>query len=133
MFPLSVPYRNIAIAVAAVLLILAIYAKGRLDEKKIFDAYKLQEQVIVQSTEKVQSQITKESSNVYKAKAVAVSNYYNGLYNNGSNQVSSASFRTDATPTYSVLVGQCAQTTLQLVSLQSWIKEQSDATQEISK
>ena len=133
MFPLSVPYRNIAIAVTAVLVVIAIYAKGRLDEKKIFDAYKLQEQVVVQSTEKEQKQITKESSKVYKAKAAAVSNYYNGMRYSSPNQVSSASTGVNASPTYSVLAGQCATTTLMLTSLQQWIKDQENATEEISK
>ena len=105
------------------------YYKGHSAVQEQFDAYKLQEQVVIQSTAKVQAQVNKESANVYKAKGIALNNYYGGMHYNGANQVSYATTGINGNPAYSILIGQCAQTTLQLVSLQQWIKDQSDATE----
>lgn len=143
MFPLSVPYRNIAIAVAAVLLIIGIYTKGRLDEKEKFDAYKVevasaaaaQEAKIAELT-KTQQRINKETSDAYKIKLSATRNYYNRLFNTGSGPVSvipDAAPGVNGYPAYAILAGQCAETTIQLTSLQSWIKEINNASEEISK
>ena len=99
-------------------------------EYDAFAEYKAKEQMVVQATTTVQKQVTKESSNVYKASLAAVNNYYSsGLRYDGTGTFSQATRGINGIPTYPVFVKQCAQTTLQLVSLQQWIKDQSDATE----
>ena len=84
----------------------------------------------METTKTAQKQVTKESSNVYKASLAAVNNYYSsGLRYDGTGTFSQAARGINGIPTYPVFVKQCAQTTLQLVSLQQWIKDQSDATE----
>ena len=122
------------IVAAILMLLLGVYMKGRHDVQVNFDEYKAKEQLVVQATTTVQKQVTKESSNVYKASLAAVNNYYSsGLRYDGTGTFSEATRGINGIPTYPVFVKQCAQTTLQLVSLQQWIKEEANATEEISK
>jgi hypothetical protein len=103
-------------------------------ESDAFTEYKAKEQVVVQTTQVAQKQVTKESSNVYKANLATINGYYsNGLRFDSTNTFSEATRGINGIPTYPVFVKQCAQTTLQLVSLQQWIKDESNATEEISK
>ena len=103
-------------------------------EADAFDEYKQKEQLVVQTTQTAQKQVTKESSNVYKANLAAVSSFYTtGLHLDSSNSFSETTRGIDGMPTYPVFVKQCAQTTLQLTSLQQWIKDEENATEEINK
>ena len=103
-------------------------------EYDAFAEYRAKEQLVVQATTTAQKQVTKESSNVYKASLAAVNNYYSsGLRYDGTGTFSEATRGINGIPTYPVFVKQCAQTTLQLVSLQQWIKDEANATEEISK
>jgi hypothetical protein len=72
--------------------------------------------------------VTKEITNDYETKLAAVHNFYaSGMHNPSSRSVSGISAAprgTDAETAYPILVGQCAQTTLQLTELQQWINEQ---------
>ena len=87
-------------------------------------AQEVKNEVIKQQSELVNKGIKNE----YEAKLAAVRNYYalgvrppSGGTVSG---VSSTTQGTDANPTYSVLIGQCAQTTAQLTSLQEWVNSQ---------
>lgn len=148
MFPLSVPYRNIIIGIVSVLILVSIYVKGHSDGcnsvQVKFDAYK--EEVVKEATIqdakntvliKQQAMINKGASDAYKANLSAVNNYYHGVrYTTSGDPVSSISLSpagANASPSYPVLIGQCAQTTLQLTTLQQWIKDNQDASKEISK
>lgn len=78
---------------------------------------------------KKQSEIVNKGiKNEYEAKLAAVRNYYAlGVRPPSGSTVSGVSPTTqgtDANPTYSVLIGQCAQTTAQLTSLQDWVNTQ---------
>jgi len=87
-------------------------------------AQEVKNEVIKQQSELVNKGIKNE----YEAKLAAVRNYYalgvrppSGSTVSG---ISSTAQGTDANPTYSVLIGQCAQTTAQLTSLQEWVNSQ---------
>jgi hypothetical protein len=82
----------------------------------------------VQAIQKEHELVTKGIQDEYDAKLALLRQYYaNGVHTNGSSNmpgISTTSKITDATAAYSVLAGQCAETTLQLVELQKWINEQ---------
>ena len=78
---------------------------------------------------KKQSEIVNKGiKNEYEAKLAAVRNYYTlGVRPPSGSTMSGISTTTqgaDANPPYSVLIGQCAQTTAQLTSLQDWVNTQ---------
>ena len=101
-------------------------------EYDAFAEYRAKEQLVVQATTTAQKQVTKESSNVYKASLAAVNNYYSsGLRYDGTGTFSEATRGINGVPTYPVFVKQCAQTTLQLTSLQNWIINQEEITESI--
>ena len=75
--------------------------------------------------------ITQGVKNEYEAKLSNLRNFYgSGLHVNPSGGkttgISPTPSGTDASAAYSVLVGQCAETTQQLVSLQYWLNQQLD-------
>jgi hypothetical protein len=83
----------------------------------------------VKSIRTQQELITKGIQNEYDAKLALLRQYYaNGVRQPNSSGVSTNSGISpkpfDASAAYSVLVGQCAETTQQLVSLQEWLNEQ---------
>ena len=139
MLGLLAPYaRQIGIALAVLLLLGGSYYMGYSHEKAKFDAYVTQVETLgkaqeekVKTIAKTQQRITTEASNVYKANLAAVKSYYaNGLHlgTSGSavSQVPSGTSGTVTAPTYTVLIGQCAETTAQLTGLQKWVKDQGD-------
>jgi ribonuclease HI len=79
------------------------------------------------SLKKQSDLVTKGIQNEYEAKIVALRNFYStGVQRNSSSspmpQFSISTIDPNANTTYSILAGQCAETTQQLVSLQDWIK-----------
>jgi hypothetical protein len=84
----------------------------------------------VKSIQKQQALVTKGIENEYEAKITALRNYYKStsVWNNPSSGkvsgISAAPSATDVIASYNVLAGQCAETTQQIVSLQSWLNEQ---------
>lgn len=130
------PFAKIVAIIATVVVIFATgYYKGYRNTQDKFDSYKAEVAAVAAKQEaktKIINQnntrVAKETSNAYKDNLAAVRDYYNRMYNDGSKFVSrlpNASTGTNATPSYDVLAGQCAETTLQVVTLQDFIKSTS--------
>lgn len=81
------------------------------------------------SIQKQSDLVTKGIKNEYEARISALRNYYSsGMRNSNSSSLppfSSSAIGSDANSAYSVLAGQCAETTLTLTLLQDWIKAQA--------
>ena len=81
-----------------------------------------------ESIVKQQALVNKGISDEYNAKLALLRNYYaNGVRQSSSGTMPSngiSAIPTDAISAYNLLAGSCAETTQQLVSLQSWINEQ---------
>jgi hypothetical protein len=96
-------------------------------KKSVEIAAKAQE-AHVESIQKQHELVTKGISNEYDAKLALLRQYYaNGVRQPNSSSVSNLSTTSaiaNASAAYAELIGQCAETTQQLVSLQSWINEQ---------
>ena len=135
MFPL-----NVLTYVKAGLLIASILFFGYLGysfEHSRFVAYKIQVETAgkAQETEnaskdKQAALITSGVKNEYEAKLANLRNFYgSGLHVNPSGSktegLSPTPSGTDASAAYSVLVGQCSQTTLMLTELQAWVRQQA--------
>jgi hypothetical protein len=108
------------------------YYRGYSAEKQRFDAFKSELVASAKAQEKINQQIEQKnkliadnSKREYEAKIVALRNYYfDRVRNTDQNKLPSASItthRVDETATDPVFIGQCAETTLQLVSLQDWV------------
>lgn len=113
------------------------YYRGYSAEKQRFDAFKTELEASAKAQEKINKQIEQKnkliadnSKREYEAKIVALRNYYfNGMRHPGTNKLPSlpiATHRVDEKATDPIFIGQCAETTLQLVSLQDWIKAVAD-------
>lgn len=126
-------YKGILILATVVAIFATGYYKGYRNTQDKFDAYKAEVAAVAAQQEaktKVINQnntkVAKETSNAYKDNLAAVRDYYNRMHNDGSKFVSrlpDASTRTNAASSYDVLAGQCAETTLQVVTLQKFINE----------
>ena len=131
--------------IAAILLVLGvvfgIYYKGRLDERKIFDAYKAEVKAAAMAQEEKTRQIEaknqrlfKETQDAYNTKLATLRTYYSmritSQSGGGLPKVPNATIGTDGSATYELpplppvetLAAQCAESTLTLVSLQEWVK-----------
>lgn len=137
MFGLINPlYKIIGIIGLVAVLFGAGYYRGYSAEKKRFDAFKTELKASVKAQEKINQQIEQKnkliadnSKREYEAKIVALRNYYDRLRNTDTNKLPSAAIaahRVDEKATDPIFIGQCAETTLQLVSLQDWIKAVAD-------
>ena len=82
-----------------------------------------------ESIVKQQELVNKTISKEYDAKLALLRQYYaNSMHNTSSSTMPTNGFPAkpiDAITAYSILAGQCAEATQQLVSLQDWIKEQT--------
>ena len=96
-------------------------------KKQVEIAAKTQE-AHVESIQKQHELVTKGIANEYDAKLALLRQYYaSGVRQPNSSSVSNISNTTavaNANTAYAELIGQCAETTQQLVSLQSWINQQ---------
>lgn len=81
------------------------------------------------SIQKQSDLVTKGIKNEYEARLTTLRNYYSSSLRNSSSgampSLSSSASSPDANSSYSVLAGKCAETTLTLVLLQDWIKQQA--------
>ena len=136
--------RYVGAAVGAVLLVLGIYAKGRHDVQVKFDAYKAQVAAAAAEQAKESAKVDaknaklfKDTQNAYNTQLANLRAYYL-MRNNGKglgtvSQVSSApagadGYSPDNLPPTPILAGQCAETTLNLIALQSFVlKAQNNA------
>ena len=127
---------------AGVLLVLSvvfgIYYKGRLDERKLFNAYKAEVKAVAmaqeEKTRKIEEKnqrLFEETQNAYNTKLAALRNYYSvriaGKGGNGLSQVPVTAPGADGTtidglPPIPTVIAQCAETTLTLTTLQDWVK-----------
>lgn len=96
-------------------------------KKSVEIAAKEQEQK-VKSIRSQQELVTKGIKDEYDAKLALLRQYYaNGVRQPNTSTMSNLSTTAqlaNATAAYTELIGQCAETTQQLVSLQKWINEQ---------
>ena len=118
--------------------IFGIYYKGRLDERKLFNAYKAEVKAAAMAQEEKTRQIQaknerlfKETQNAYNTKLAALRNYYSmriaGQGGSGLPKIPNTSGGVDGSttndlPPIPTVIAQCAETTLTLVSLQEWVK-----------
>jgi hypothetical protein len=127
-------YKIIGIIGLVAVLFGAGYYRGYSAEKKRFDAFKTELEASAKAQEKINQQIEQKnkliadnSKREYEAKIVALRNYYfNGMRNPDTNKLPSAAIathRVDEKATDPIFIGQCAETTLQLTSLQDWVRE----------
>ena len=113
------------------------YYQGYSSEKERFDAFKAELEASALAQEKINQQIEQKNKLIatnikseYETKIIALRNYYaNSLRYTNSNKLSSfpdSTYRVDEKTTDPIFIGQCAETTQQLVSLQDWIKAVAD-------
>ena len=121
--------------------IFGIYYKGRLDERKLFNAYKNEVKAAALAQEEKTRQIEaknerlfKETQNAYNTKLATLRSYYSmriaGQSGGGLSKVPNATIGADGTANYELppqppvetLAAQCAESTLTRVSLQEWVK-----------
>lgn len=113
------------------------YYQGYSAEKKRFDAFKLELEASAKAQEKINAQIEQKNKLIatnikseYETKIIALRNYYaNGLRHTDPSKLSSFSdstYRVNEKTTDPIFIGQCAETTVQLTSLQDWIKAVSN-------
>ena len=133
--------RWIGVVLLVLATVAAIYYKGRLDERKLFNAYKAEVKAAALAQEEKTRQIEaknerlfKETQNAYNTKLAALRNYYSmriaGQSGSGLSKVPNAAIGVNGTATYELpplppvetLAAQCAESTLTLVSLQEWVK-----------
>jgi len=127
---------DIKLIIAGVLLITA-FASGWGLRNRDFKEYKVEvenaakaQEAHVESIKKQQALVNKGIENEYEAKLAALRNYYKStsVWNNGSGSkvsgISAAPSATDVITAYNLLAGQCAETTVQTIALQDWIKAQ---------
>ncbi len=112
------------------------YYRGYSAEKARFDAFKAELVASAKAQEKINQQIEQKnkliadnSKREYEAKIIALRNYYDRMRHPDTNKLPSAAItthRVDEKAADPIFIGQCAETTLQLVSLQDWIKSVAD-------
>ena len=131
MFPLSI---NTYIMGVLLILSAMCFTYGRYEHTQYMElkaevtaAGKAQEANNV-SVQKQQDLVTKGIKNEYESKLAAVRNYYGRVQFDSSSRsvpgISPTPKGTDAETAYPILVGQCAETTAQLTSLQDWLNAQ---------
>jgi hypothetical protein len=99
-----------------------------IEYKKSVEIAAKEQETHVESIQKQHELVTKGIANEYDAKLALLRQYYaNGVRQPNSSSVSNLSTTAsiaNATASYAELIGQCAETTQQLVSLQEWINAQ---------
>lgn len=119
-------------AVLMLLVFGAGYYKGFSHERDRFVAFKAEleakakaQDMLNKATEQKNKLIAENVKNEYEARLAALRNYYVGLRNADTNKLprvpdsTSISYAEASNP---IFIGQCAETTLQLISLQDWIR-----------
>ncbi len=127
------PLAKAVLILATIVAIFATgYYKGYRNTQDRFDEYKgdvakvaAEQTVKTDSINNKNNQTAKQVSNEYKSNLANVRDYYNRMHLDGSSSlpgISNASTGTNGAPSYDVLAGDCAETTLQIVTLQDYIK-----------
>ena len=130
--------RWIGVLLLVLATVAAIYYKGRLDERKLFNAYKAEVKAAALAQEEKTRQIEaknerlfKETQNAYNTKLAALRTYYSvrvsGKGGSGLSQVPDTTagidgYSPDNLPAPAILASQCAETTLNLLVLQNWVR-----------
>ncbi len=95
------------------------------DFKNELEAKAKAQDMLNKATEQKNKLIAENVKNEYEARLAALRNYYVGLRNADTNKLprvpdsTSTAYAETSNP---VFVGQCAETTLQLISLQDWVR-----------
>ncbi len=95
------------------------------DFKNELEAKAKAQDMLNKATEQKNKLIAENVKNEYEARLAALRNYYVGLRHTDTNKlprVPDTTSTTYAEASHPVFVGQCAETTLQLISLQDWVK-----------
>ncbi len=95
------------------------------DFKNELEAKAKAQDMLNKATEQKNKLIAENVKNEYEARLAALRNYYVGLRNADTNKlprVPDTTSTTYAEASHPVFVGQCAETTLQLISLQDWVR-----------
>lgn len=127
------PLQKMGLYALLVLLVFgAGYYKGFSHERDRFVAFKAEleakakaQDMLNKATEQKNKLIAENVKNEYEARLAALRNYYVGLRHTDTHKlprVPDTTSTTYAEASHPVFVGQCAETTLQLISLQDWIK-----------
>ena len=108
------------------------YYKGYSNQREKFVDFKNEleakakaQDMLNKATEQKNKLIAENVKNEYEARLAALRNYYVGLRHTDTNKlprVPDTTSTTYAEASHPVFVGQCAETTLQLVSLQDWVR-----------
>jgi hypothetical protein len=113
------------------------YYQGYSAEKARHDAFRADIEASVRAQEKINQQIEQKNKLIannikdqHETKLANLRNFYSfGLRNNSASKLPSLSrpaYTFDAAASDPVFIGQCAETTLMLTSLQDWIKAVSE-------
>lgn len=131
-------------AILVIALLLGVYAKGRMDEHKVFVAYKAEVQAAAQAQEEKTKQIeakhrriNEETKNAYNTRLSDIRAYYGVRLNQSGRAVSEVSraargingYSPDNLPDSIILAGQCAETTVTLLMLQDWVSRINEAAE----
>jgi len=111
------------------------FGSGWFVRNKDYQEYKKEQKIIaeqqeakVESIKQQQALVNKGIQDEYDAKLALLRKYYaDGVRQPSSGtmpSISTAKSLADATTAYTILAGQCAETTLMLVELQKWLNEQ---------
>lgn len=117
--------------------IFGIYYKGRLDERKLFNAYKAEVKAAAMAQEEKTRQIEaknkklfEDTKNAYNHQLANLRAYYSLRNNKGGSTLPLISnptagidgYSPDNLPAPAILASQCAETTLNLLVLQNWVR-----------
>ena len=130
-----IPYANYIKVGLTIIVLLGFFSAGWsvrnrdfMDYKKGVEIAAKEQEAKVESIQKQHELVTKGIQDEYDAKLALLRQYYaNGVRqpNSGSvSNLSTTSSLANANTAYAELIGQCAETTQQLVSLQEWINGQ---------
>lgn len=132
--------RWIAAALVVVVFLGGVYYKGRLDERRIFDAYKAEIQAVADAqaakTKQIEAKNTKlmkETQDAYNTKLNNLRTYYGLRLTAGSGTLPQVSGSTGGVNDYSpdnlpptpILASQCAEETLKLYMLQQFERDRA--------
>ena len=130
-----IPYANYIKIGLVIIVLLGFFSAGWSVRNRDFMDYKQgveiaakEQEAKVESIQKQHELVTKGIQDEYDAKLDLIRNYYaNGMRqpnSSGVSNLSTTSSLANANTAYAELIGQCAETTQQLVSLQEWINGQ---------
>lgn len=128
--------RWIGAAILVLALLGSVYLKGRHDVQVKFDQYKAEVAALAAAQEEKtkaieakNKRINEETANAYKNQLTYLRTYY-GMRNKGLSTLPSVPNTTSGVTEYSpdnlpapaILASQCAETTLNLIVLQNWVR-----------